>query len=222
MEKILEVRNLIKLYPPNIRAVNDVSFDLYGGETLTIYGGSGGGKTTLMRLLSGMEKPSDGEILCLEQDIGKMSDAQAAAFRNQHIGVLLPDPALINDLTLLENAMLPLVVKGIETEKARRKAAEYFSVLGVEVHLHSRANSVSRLERFLSGLIRCIITGPKLILTDEFLSGFHKKERARIYDALNAFENLGGCAYVHFTDSRDETTAGKAIQIKDGKLGEAL
>jgi putative ABC transport system ATP-binding protein len=113
MSEVMKLENGVKMYRNGLRAINGVSVSLSQGERVSVYGAPGSGKTTLARLIAGMEPVSSGSIFILGQAVHEMDEAAAARFRNQHIGILNRVPALMDSLTVLDQVALPLAIRGI-------------------------------------------------------------------------------------------------------------
>lgn len=130
MEKVIEVKNLYKLYRVGdeyVRALNGVDFNIYKGEFCAIVGTSGSGKSTLLNMLAGLEKPSRGEIIVAGQHIEKLNEEQLVSFRRDNVGFIFQAFQLLGTMNAVENVALPLSFRG---DKARGSNEESRSDVG--------------------------------------------------------------------------------------------
>ena len=110
MKKVIEVKNLYKLYRVGdsiVRALNGVDFDIYEGEFCAIVGTSGSGKSTLLNMLAGLEKPTKGEVIIAGRHIEKLNEDGLVSFRRDHVGFIFQSFHLISTMNAVENVALP-------------------------------------------------------------------------------------------------------------------
>ena len=125
--KIIKLRHLKKIYrmgDEKIRAVNDITLDFEQGEIACLLGKSGSGKSTLLNLISGLEKPTKGEIVILNKHIELMNENELASFRQKNIGFIFQSYNLLSTLTALENVMLPLIFVKTPPKERKERAME--------------------------------------------------------------------------------------------------
>lgn len=214
---ILSLKNVIKVYPPNIRAVNNLSFDLHENESLTILGCSLSGKTTLSRLICGMEKPNDGEIIFLDKPM-PYNEKQTAKIRNKYIGILSRQSELIDHISVLDNVALPLVLQDIKKEDRYLRAIKLLKTLGVK-NYNCLPKGLRTYERNLIKLARAVITNPKLIIIDEFFADCGLKELEIMKDYLNTSNH----AMIILTDDTNlPVETNKTVQLKNGHFLEEI
>lgn len=123
MKKIIEVKNLYKLYrvgDSTVRALNGVNFEIYEGEFCAIVGTSGSGKSTLLNMLAGLEKPTKGEVIIGGQHMETLNEEGLVKFRRENIGFIFQSFHLLGTMNALENVALPLTFRG-EPRKERMK-----------------------------------------------------------------------------------------------------
>lgn len=164
-EKILEIKNLKKHYGQGeglIRALNDVSFDVYKGELLVILGSSGSGKSTLLNIIGGMDSPSEGEVLINSRDISKFKDKELTNYRAKNIGFIFQFYNLIPDLTALENVMI-----SISGKDAKQLALSKLKEVGLEGKEYHYPSQLSGGEQQRVSIARALVKNAEIILCDE-------------------------------------------------------
>ncbi|MBR5468016.1 MAG: ABC transporter ATP-binding protein, partial [Firmicutes bacterium] len=169
-EKIIKLKNLKKIYrmgEEKIAAVNNVSLDFYRGETSCLFGKSGSGKSTLLNLISGLEKPSKGEIIMLGKHIEKMDENQLAAFRQQNIGFIFQSYNLLGTLTALENVMLPLIFVKVPLKERKERAMEMLKMVGLDNRANHKPSQLSGGQQQRVSIARAFINNPPIIFADE-------------------------------------------------------
>ncbi len=168
MDALVRVEDVTKRYdgdgPP---AVDQVSFQIAAGESVAIMGPSGSGKSTLLNLIAGLDRPTSGEVTVAGERIDRFSEAAAARFRRQRVGMIFQFFNLVEDLTVLDNVLLPAQLDGLRATKARARAAELLEALGIERHGDAYPGRLSGGERQRVAIARALINRPDLLLADE-------------------------------------------------------
>lgn len=219
METLVRLENVVKFYPPRRWALNGVSLSLDSPEFVAICGGPGSGKSTLLKLIAGIEKPSEGEIWIMEHAVHRMSDSQAADFRNRNISLLMRNPSFWPSLTVLENVAMPLMIRGEREAERIRKARNWLESMGLMERCHVRPDALDAFDRQRASLARAIAAGPKLLLADEPLGDLNAEEAYRIMELLQVVVCQGGATLLYFTQNRENMKAANQIMtLCNGKL----
>jgi lipoprotein-releasing system ATP-binding protein len=145
----------------------ELSLRVRPGERLAIIGESGAGKSTLLHLLGGLDRPSEGQIYYGAQEIASLSDQALADFRNRTIGFVWQNPSLLPEFTALENVMMPLLIRNVAAEAARRIARLRLEEVGLETRQTHRAGELSGGEQQRVALARALAGNPRVLLADE-------------------------------------------------------
>jgi len=145
----------------------NLSFQVARGEMLAIVGESGAGKSTLLHILGALDRPSAGDVYCANLRLNSLSEDAAAEFRNREIGFVWQFHYLLPEFTAVENVAMPLLLRGIGQEEARRQGLEWLSAVGLQPRAHHRSGELSGGEQQRVALARALITQPKILLADE-------------------------------------------------------
>ncbi len=149
-----------------LHALVRVSLRLQSGEFVFLTGPSGAGKTTLIRLILGLDKPTAGEIMTLGHPIHKMSEAALRKLRRQ-VGIIFQDHRLLNTLNVYENVELPLFFQGLSEKDRRRRVQEILETVQMRDHANEPVKILSAGEKQRIGIARALVTCPSLIVADE-------------------------------------------------------
>ena len=134
---VIQVRNLHKVYSigkNKVHALNGVSLDIYEGEFCAIVGTSGSGKSTMLNMLAGLEKPTKGQVVIGGEHIETMNENQLVKFRRDHVGFIFQSFNLLQTMTAQENVALPLVFRGEEKKDRLKKAGDLLDLVGLPDH----------------------------------------------------------------------------------------
>jgi len=146
---------------------NDLSFHVERGERLAVIGESGAGKSTMLHLLGGLDRPSSGTIYFGHQDISRLSDTELAEFRNREIGFVWQNHSLLPEFTALENVMMPLLIRGASVLDATPAALARLDEVGLRSRASHRAGELSGGEQQRVALARALVGNPAVLLADE-------------------------------------------------------
>lgn len=218
--EILRVENLSKVYGKGknkVVAVDDVSFSVEKGEFVAIVGRSGGGKSTLLHLIGGVDEASNGNVFIDNTKISNLSKDKMAVFRRRNIGIIYQFYNLIPILSVKENITLPLLLdnKTID-EKLLDDTIKY---VGLERRVNHLPNELSGGEQQRVSIARAIITKPLLILADEPTGNLDTKRSKEIIDLLKKYNKEYNQTIILIThDLNVAKEADRIITIEDGKI----
>ena len=201
--------------PVNILRGIDLQID--PGQTISIIGPSGAGKTTLLMVLSGLERPTNGDIQVAGIDLQKLNEDGLARFRRRHIGIVFQSFHLVPTMTALENVALPLEFSGIMD--ASDRAAEALKSTGLTDRLNHFPGELSGGEQQRVALARAFVANPSLILADEPTGNLDRDTGQRVMELLFGLQQEHGTTLVLVT--HDETLAARchrSIKMTDGCL----
>ena len=147
--------------------LSDLGFEVAQGERLALVGESGTGKSTLLYMLGGLDRPSSGTIYFGQKNIFSLPDAELAAFRNREIGFVWQNHSLLPEFTALENVMMPLLIRGRTVTEATPASREMLDEVGLRDRASHRAGELSGGEQQRVALARALVGNPGVLLADE-------------------------------------------------------
>jgi lipoprotein-releasing system ATP-binding protein len=181
---VLEARNISKSYPTPrgpLPILNDISLSLSQGESISIVGPSGTGKSTLLYVLGALEPPSSGTVTLDGRDPFKLNDKDLSAFRNKQVGFVFQDHCLLPQCTVLENVLVPtMVASGDFNTRAR----QLLDQVGLSKRLDHRPGELSGGEKQRVAIARALIHEPKLLLCDEPTGNLDRHTASQVADLL--------------------------------------
>lgn len=215
---MIEIKNVTKVYPSGVKALDDISFSVPDGEMAAIIGRSGSGKSTLMNILGCLDTQTSGEYYLNGERIADAGSAALARIRNRAIGFVFQNYNLIPSLTAAENVRLPLVYRGISSAECDRRVSAAIERVG----LSSLAN---RFPREMSGgqqqriaIARAVATEPPLILADEPTGNLDSGIRDEIMGIFRELNESGRTVVLITHDEQVAQSAHRVITINNGKL----
>lgn len=221
MSNLITVSSLHKYYPvgdTKLHALKDVSLSVTQGEFIAIQGKSGSGKSTLLNILGCLDTFEEGEYHFLGENIGRMKDGKTARLRNQHMGFVLQDFALVNNKSVLFNVMLPLYFGKTPYSKMKSKAWEALERVGLSDQAHKKANQLSGGQRQRVAIARAIVGQPELVLADEPTGALDSETSAEIMDLFRKMNDSGITILVVTHDDMVAGYCHRKIMIKDGAI----
>ena len=220
---ILEAINIQKIYKTKmganqVEALSNINFSVEAGEYVAIMGESGSGKTTLLNILAALDTPTSGEIYLDGKSFENIKSKERAAFRRNNLGFVFQDFNLLDNFSLEDNILLPLVLAGDHYSQMQEKLLPIASSLGITDLLKKYPYEVSGGQKQRAAVARAIITSPKLLLADEPTGALDSKASAKL---LNQFEEINkqGQTILMVTHSVQAAAhASRVLFIKDGMV----
>ncbi len=223
---IVELIKVSKTYRPGIHALSDVSISIRSGEMVFITGRSGAGKTTFLKLLCKMEKPSKGLVEIDGYDLDKIRGKRLAVLRQQ-IGVAYQDFKLLSDRTVAENIAIAMEVSYRKPQLIRKRIRSLLEDLDLSNKHGSMTGDLSRGEQQRVAIARAVANEPKLILVDEPTGNLDSTTTMRVMDMLNDLNKAGATVLIATHDHTIysgvnhrllELRGGEMHQIRDGVM----
>ena len=221
--EILQVSALRKVYTTRfganeVEALKNVNFSVEEGEYVAIMGESGSGKTTLLNLLASLDKPTSGEIWLDGRPLSKIRDADAAAFRRDHLGFVFQEFNLLDTFSVEDNIFLPLVLAGKSHGEMVGRLTPLAVKLGITDILKKYPYEISGGQKQRAAVARALITNPRLLLADEPTGALDSRATDELL-RLFAQINQGGQTVLMVTHSvKAASHAGRVLFIKDGEV----
>lgn len=218
--ELLRVEHLSRFYgegQTQVRALDDVSFNVQKGEFLAIMGPSGSGKSTLLHLLGGVDRPTSGQVWVQGTNLYTLDETALAVFRRRQIGLIYQFYNLIPVLNVRGNLTLPLLLDGRRVDKSQ--LSELVETLGLQTRLEHLPNELSGGQQQRVSIGRALITSPALVLADEPTGNLDSKNSAEIVALLKRFHEEKGQTLIVIThDERIALQAGRLITLADGRI----
>jgi len=219
---LIQAENLTKVYgtgDTTVVALDHVKLTVNPGEFIAVMGPSGCGKSTLLHLLGGLDRPSDGDVSIDGQPLAKLSDNAISQLRRRKIGFIFQFFNLIPILSSVENVSLPLSLDGANSAKAKQKAIEWLTKVGLEHRLASRPDQLSAGQQQRVAIARALITDPVLVLADEPTGNLDTKSADEIAALLKQVAKTWSRAVLMVThDPRIAAYADRIVFLKDGRI----
>jgi putative ABC transport system ATP-binding protein len=168
MDTVVQLENVTKRYDGvAAAAVGGVSLRVEPGEAVAIMGPSGSGKSTLLNLIAGMDRPTSGSVRVGDERVDLLSEAGAARFRRRQVGMIFQFFNLLDDMTALDNVLLPAQLAGVRARAARQRAEELLARLRIDHRRDAYPARLSGGERQRVAIARALVNRPSLLLADE-------------------------------------------------------
>lgn len=203
-----------------VRAVHGVSLTVQPGSFVGVYGVSGSGKSTLLNLVAGLDVADEGSVLVDGQNLSVLGEDARARLRLSDIGVVFQDDNVLDELTALENVMLPLEVLGRSRERARQEAVAQLAAVGLEDLGGRLPEQLSRGQRQRVGIARALVAGRRVLIADEPTAALDAENARGLYELLRGLSAQGVTVVVATHDPRVRPYCDVVYEIIDGGLHE--
>ncbi len=217
---MIKLSHVTKRYPNGHEALKDISFDLDAGEMAFLSGHSGAGKSTLFKLITRIEKPTSGQIIVDNQNLGRLSRAKIPALRRE-IGVIFQDHKLLMDRSVFDNVALPLIVIGMPHDEIKKRVRAALGKVGLSGKEKQLPITLSGGEQQRVGIARAVINRPNILLADEPTGNLDEALSDEIIDIFADFNQVGVTVLIATHDLRQvERLSKRTIHLANGEIVE--
>jgi len=219
---IVQVKDVVKSFPVGdgeITILKGISFDVRTGEFLSIVGPSGNGKSTLLNMITGIDRPTDGEVIVTDCEVHKMSENQLAAWRGEHVGIIFQFFQMLPALSLLQNVILPMDFANKYTPKERRERAMYLlDIVGLGDQAHKLPSMVSGGQQQRAAIARALANDPSLLVADEPTGNLDTRTAGDVFDLFTSLVEQGKTMLMVTHDKELARRVPRVVEIMDGKI----
>ncbi len=221
---MITVSNVHKIYNPKksneFEALKGISLIVDNGELVAIIGKSGAGKSTLLHILACIDSYEAGEYRIDDTLVKKLSERKLAQIRNEKIGMVMQDFALVEDFTAIENVMLPLDFAKHKKPNRKQLAMDALKSVGMDSMAKKPVNKLSGGQKQRVAIARAIVNEPSVILADEPTGALDSKTSQDIMDLFKSLNEQGKTVIIVTHDMSIAEQCGRIIEISDGEIVE--
>lgn len=220
MITMTNIRKGYMLGEEKVPVLHDICFQVDKGEFVAILGPSGSGKTTLMNIIGCMDVPDEGEYYLDGQPIHNMPEKQLNDVRNKEIGFIFQNYQLIPTYNILQNIIMPLIVRGMTTNEAEERCMDTIKLLGIDHRLKHKPSELSGGQKQRVSIARALVGEPAILLADEPTGALDSSSGK---DVLKLFKNLNDMGHTIVMITHDlnvAKAAGRIVHIIDGRMEE--
>lgn len=219
---MIKISNITKKYNPKksneFEALHGVSCEINDGELVAVIGKSGAGKSTLLHILACIDNYQEGEYTIVGTLVKNLSEKQYAKIRNEKIGMVMQDFALVEDFTALENVMIPLNFSKQKIKNKKEKALAALKSVGIGELAKKPCNKLSGGQKQRVAIARAIVNEPSMILADEPTGALDTKTSAEIMALFKSLNKQGRTVVIVTHDPKIAEQCDRIIEISDGRI----
>ena len=220
---MLEVKNVSKVYTTRfggtkVQALSNMNFSVEEGEYVAIMGESGSGKTTLLNILASLDKTTNGEVLLNGKNLTMIQEKELSAFRRDNLGFVFQEFNLLDNFSLKDNILLPLVLQQKSVSQMEQMLSVVAGRLGITELLEKYPYEVSGGQKQRTAVARAIITNPQLLLADEPTGALDSKATAGLLKIFREINNDGQTILMVTHSIHAASHANRILFIKDGEV----
>jgi putative ABC transport system ATP-binding protein len=223
MEKIIEMKGIDKFYQigqSQLHALKQVSLTVDEGEFLAILGPSGSGKSTLMNIIGCMDKADSGTY-CLDGiEVHKASEKQLTKIRNEKIGFIFQKYHLIQTYNVLQNIVMPLLMRGMTLKEAQEASMDTIQLLGLGERIHHKPRELSGGQQQRVAIARALVGEPAILLADEPTGALDQNSGKEVLKLFRKLNEMGNTIVMITHDLTVAQNAKRIVRIVDGELFE--
>jgi len=202
-----------------LEVLKSIDLKLASGEMVALVGSSGAGKSTMLHVMGGLDRPTSGRVLFEGSDIYEMNMAALSMFRNRDLGFVFQAHHLLPEFTALENVMMPPLIAKVSKEEAREKALDLLSRVGLSNRGHHKSGELSGGEQQRVAVARAMVMHPKLLLADEPTGNLDSKTGDDVFEIIMELNRYIGTSFVMVTHNEKlASKTGRQIVVQDGRL----
>jgi ABC-type lipoprotein export system ATPase subunit len=219
---LVQVREVVKSFPVGggeITVLKGISFDVKNGEFVSIVGPSGNGKSTLLNMITGIDRPTKGEVIVTGREVHRMSENKLAAWRGQHVGIIFQFFQMLPALSLLQNVMLPMdFAKKIPARERRERAMHLLEIVDIADQANKLPSMVSGGQQQRSAIARALANDPDIIVADEPTGNLDTRTAQDIFDLFTRLVQEGKTLVMVTHDKELARRVPRVVEIIDGRI----
>lgn len=222
VESVIRLTDLQKTYQrgqEKVHALRGLNLEIGRSEFMTVMGSSGGGKSTLLHMIGGIDRPTAGNIWVDGIDISQANENELTRFRREKIGFIFQFYNLLPTLSALENVELPLVALGYPRQRRRKMAAEILDVVGLGDRRDHKPNELSGGQQQRVAIARAIVANPSIVLADEPTGDLDSVSAQMVIELMESIHQKQGMTFVMVTHDRGIGERGtRRLYMRDGQI----
>jgi putative ABC transport system ATP-binding protein len=219
---IVDINNVIKTFPVGdgeITVLKGLSLDVKNGEFISIVGPSGNGKSTLLNMITGIDRPTEGEVIVTGREIHNMSENKLAAWRGQHVGIVFQFFQMLPALSLLQNVILPMdFAKKYSQKERRERAMDLLDSVGLSDQAHKLPSMVSGGQQQRAAIARALANDPELLVADEPTGNLDTRSSNDVFDLFSKLVDQGKTLIMVTHNKELSRRVPRVVEIIDGKI----
>jgi putative ABC transport system ATP-binding protein len=219
---IIEIRDVVKRFPvgdTEITILKGISFQVKKGEFLSIVGPSGNGKSTLLNMITGIDRPTSGEIIVTGREVHRMSEDMLAAWRGENVGIIFQFFQMLPALSLVQNVILPMDLANKYKPKERReRALHLLEIVGLADQVHKLPSAVSGGQQQRAAIARALANDPPLLIADEPTGNLDSATSHDVFDLFAEVVSKGKTLLMVTHDKELAQRVPRVVEILDGRI----
>jgi putative ABC transport system ATP-binding protein len=219
---IIEIRDLIKRFPmgnDEITVLKGISFAVENGEFVTIVGPSGNGKSTLLNMITGIDRPSAGEVIVTGRQVDRMSENELAQWRGDHVGIIFQFFQMLPALSLLQNVILPMdFARKYSSREREERAMDLLERVGLADQVNKLPGQVSGGQQQRAAIARALANDPALLVADEPTGNLDSRTTDDVFRLFNDLVERGKTLLMVTHDKELARQVPRVIEIIDGNI----
>jgi len=221
-QNLVSLRGVYKEFPSgdsNITVLNGIDLNINPGEFVAVVGASGNGKSTMLNMITGIDRPTAGDVIVDGELISRMSEEQLANWRGEHIGIVFQFFQLLPALNLLQNVILPMDFAGTGSKKERRERAEHLlDLVGLSDQMGKLPSQVSGGQQQRAAIARALSNDPPLLVADEPTGNLDASTSADVFQFFSQLVNEGKTLIMVTHDADLACQVPRRIEIANGEI----
>ncbi|MCB0209034.1 MAG: ABC transporter ATP-binding protein [Anaerolineae bacterium] len=221
-EYVVQIKDVVKSFKVGdgeVTILKGISFDVKDGEFVSIVGPSGNGKSTLLNMITGIDRPSDGEVVVTGRNLNKMSENQLAAWRGENVGIIFQFFQMLPALSLLQNVILPMDFANKYTSKERRERAMHLlETVGLADQADKLPSMVSGGQQQRAAIARALANDPPLLVGDEPTGNLDSRTAQDVFELFSKLVEEGKSMLMVTHDKELAKRVPRVVEITNGKI----
>jgi putative ABC transport system ATP-binding protein len=219
---LVEIKDVYKSFPVGdgeVTVLKGISFDVDNGEFVSIVGPSGNGKTTLLNMITGIDRPTGGEVIVTGKEIHNMSENKLAAWRGKHVGIVFQFFQMLPSLSLLQNIILPMdFAKKYKRREKRERAMHLLEIVGLADQANKLPSMVSGGQQQRAAIARALANDPDLMVADEPTGNLDTRTANDVFDLFLKLVDEGKTMLMVTHNKELSRRVPRVVEITNGKI----